>query len=131
MKNKLSQAQARLDNAHDAYQPKQEDERSDLRANRVVKYLGLSKGKRQKTYDPEEVYESYVKYVRHEGLSRRNATLRVMETFNISESTVLNSLHETCARIKKEWKEDNLQLYEKHVKNRLKGLIIPKGGWSL
>ena len=97
----------------------------------MVKSLGLSTGKRQKPYDPDNLYESYVSYVRHKGLSRKNATLKVAEDFDLSENTVLSSLHKTCAKIKKEWKEDSPQLYEKHVKYRLKGLIIQKGDRNL
>ncbi len=131
IESELSKKTILLDNAHDDYQPEYDGEKANIRANRVAKGLGLSTGKRQKTYKPEDVYKKYVNLVRHKGLSRRNATFEVAKLFFLAENTVLDSLHGTCKEIKTIWKQYSLKEYDSTVKKCLTGFIMPKGEWDL
>lgn len=101
--DKLLQLENLLNSAHDAYQPLISKERPSVRAQRVVKILGLTIGKRRKTHDPAEVFEAYVKLVRHKGLCRRDATHKAANIFSLTEDTTLKSLQSTCSKVKKSW----------------------------
>ncbi len=128
-KNELLQKNALLDNAYDDFQPRVKKEKYYIRAKRVVEGLGLPE-KRRDAHDPEDLYKTYVRLVRHEGLSRKKATFKVANIFNLTIYTTLQSLNDTRAIIKKSWQQYDLKQYNNTAKRHLKDLIKPKASWD-
>jgi hypothetical protein len=124
--DELLELRSLLDEAHDDYQPSFDGERSDSRNKRVVQTLGLSTGRRQQWIDHEAAYASYVRIVRHKGLSRTDATLQIKNTFGYqSEDATLKALNKQLLQIINKWKQDSPQVFKSaQIADRLDGLIL-------
>ena len=116
----------RLDAARKDYQPQHKNEPINARQKRVVRKLGLSEGKRCKTFNPEAVYRDYVKLVRRENFNRCDAINEVAKRHHIARSTALKELlifrADVKRRIKSNFPEDLQKIFLPH----LTGLIPHK-----
>ncbi len=116
--------------AEKEYLPQSDNERISKREHRVIVALGLTKGKRQKTYDEDQMFRRYIWLVRHKGLYQDIAILKLQENYDLSEQTVIKALFRVSNKIKKSHQEQNPEFFSK-IEHYFKGLVPQFGDRQL